>query len=268
MNKPYYINLFRELGLLNGIRFSVWNKIQHRINGKYKGLWRIHINSIDYDVYIRPHTTDYCLIAEFFLNGAADESSRFQYDIDFSRKIKGPVRYIIDAGANIGLFSVLYARKFSQASIIAVEPEQENSCMLLKNIKNLNGVKFLRGGVWSRNCYLNVHESRTGEWGFTVSECSREDADVRAFSIPGIMKKYGFPYIDILKVDIEGSEYEIFKDKKCLEWLPLVKVLIIETHDRKIPGCEAAVMRRMKHLGFVFEKTGEDFVFYRKPWNG
>ena len=120
MNKPYYINLFRELGLLNGIRFSVWNKIQHRINGKYKGLWRIHINSIDYDVYIRPHTTDYCLIAEFFLNGAADESSRFQYDIDFSRKIKGPVRYIIDAGANIGLFSVLYARKFSQASIIAV----------------------------------------------------------------------------------------------------------------------------------------------------
>ena len=78
----------------------------------------------------------------------------------------------------------------------------------------------------------------TGEWGFTVSECSREDADVRAFSIPGIMKKYGFPYIDILKMDIEGSEYEIFKDKKCLEWLPLVKVLIIETHDRKIPGCE------------------------------
>lgn len=65
-------------------------------------------------------------------------------------------------------------------------------------------------------------------------------------------------------MDIEGSEMEVFQDEKCLEWLKLVKVLIIETHDDKAAGCEGVVMDRMKLSGYVYEKAGEDFVFYRK----
>lgn len=264
MNKMYYSNMFRELGFFNGTRFSVFNKVRYKIRRQRNSLWKIHINSLNYDVFIRPYTTDYDLMAEFFLNGVLSEKRIFQYDIDFSNKIREPVKYIIDAGANIGLFSVLYGRKFSGASIIAVEPEQENYKMLLKNTKNLSRVQTLRGGVWSKNCYLKVNESKTGAWGFTVSECDKSKSDICAFSIQSIMKKYGFPYIDILKMDIEGSEYEVFHDEKCLEWLPLVKVLIIETHDDNVPGCEQAVMKKMESLGYMAEKAGEDIVFYKE----
>lgn len=263
MHKSYYSNMFRELGIFNGIRFSVFNKVRHKISMKRNPLWRVHIRSMDYSLFIRPFTTDYDLIAEFFLNGAVNEERMFQYDIDLSDKIKGPVKYIIDAGANIGLFSVLYGRKYREASIIAVEPERENYQMLLKNTENLKNVQPLRGGIWSRDCYLKVNESKTGAWGFTVSECDKNRSDIRAYSIQNIMEKSGFPYIDILKMDIEGSEYEVFSSKKCLEWLQLVKVLIIETHDSKIPGCGEAVRKKMQLLGYVQETAGEDIVFYK-----
>ncbi len=264
MNKAYYSNMIRELGILNGIRFSVFNKVRHKMKIKRNYLWRIHINSLGRDVYIRPFTTDFDLIGDFFLNGAISRESKYQYDINFSDKLKKPAKYVIDAGANIGLFSVLYKKKFCGATIAAIEPEQGNYRLLLKNIKNLNGVKALRGGVWSKKCFLKINESKTGAWGFTVSECEQKDSDIFAFSIPDIMKKYKFPYIDILKMDIEGSEMEVFQDEKCLEWLKLVKVLIIETHDDKAAGCEGVVMDRMKLSGYVYEKAGEDFVFYRK----
>ena len=191
MNTIFYHNLFRELGIFNGVRFAVLNKFK-RYSRKNKTInvpiWKLNINSMNESVLIRPYTTDFDLVKEFFLN--ADESSKNQYDIDFSNKLIYPVRYIIDAGANIGLFSILYKNKFKNAEIIAIEPEKNNFKMLKKNINGCTRIQTLRGGLWSKSCYLKVKESRSGEWGFTVVECSKDQSDVYAYSVLDVINRY------------------------------------------------------------------------------
>lgn len=67
--------------------------------------------------------------------------------------------------------------------------------------------------------------------------------------------------IDILKLDIEGSEYEIFSKSSYKNWLSKVKCLIIETHDNIIPGTDALINKIMaenRYEKFVF---GENQIF-------
>ena len=53
-----------------------------------------------------------------------------------------------------------------------------------------------------------------------------------------LMAEMNLDSIDLLKVDIEGAEKEVFED--C-DWMQRVDCLIIELHDRFKPGCSRAV---------------------------
>ena len=49
------------------------------------------------------------------------------------------------------------------------------------------------------------------------------------------MQDYGFRQIDLLKIDIEGAEQQIFNDEPHLaQFLPSVRFLILEVHDEFI----------------------------------
>jgi hypothetical protein len=54
-------------------------------------------------------------------------------------------------------------------------------------------------------------------------------------TIDKIMKNYSLSKIDILKVDIEGAEKEVFSD--TLSWIEKVDSIIIELHERMKKGC-------------------------------
>ena len=49
------------------------------------------------------------------------------------------------------------------------------------------------------------------------------------------MKEQGIDHIDLLKIDIEGAEREIFRDPSS--WIGKVDALIVELHERMKPGC-------------------------------
>ena len=66
--------------------------------------------------------------------------------------------------------------------------------------------------------------------------------------------------IDILKIDIEGSEKEVFQHGYA-DWLPKIKVLIIELHDRMVPGASAAVFSAINQYDFSVDIKGENLVF-------
>lgn len=262
MNIAYYRNLFDQLGIINSAKYVCYQRILQSLRYKKKE-WKLKIKFLGKKVIVRPATTDFELIGEFFLNGAVNVDSVFQYDIDFTDKIQGDVKYIIDGGANIGFFSLLYHRMFPNATIVAIEPEDDNFRILQRNTEEINNIKLIQGGVWNKNCYLRVEPSKTGSWGFTVKECAEKEADVNAYSIKNIMEQYGLPFIDILKMDIEGSEFYVFDDDKCNEWLGKVKCLIIECHDDKVAGCEDIVYKRMRDLDYRYEVVGENIVFYK-----
>lgn len=58
---------------------------------------------------------------------------------------------------------------------------------------------------------------------------------VAAMTIDKIMKDYNIEKIDILKIDIEGAEREVFSDTSS--WLERVDSIIVELHERMKTEC-------------------------------
>jgi hypothetical protein len=81
-----------------------------------------------------------------------------------------------------------------------------------------------------------------------------------AICIPTIMKQQGWPVIDLLKIDIEGSEKEIFSTN-YEAWLPQVRMLLVEVHDNMQMGSSAAVFRATSQYNFSFDMKHENLIF-------
>jgi FkbM family methyltransferase len=147
---------------------------------------------------------------------------------------KGAPKLIIDAGANIGLSTIFFKSYFPNARVICIEPDPEN-ITLLQN--NLDENKFfdcdvIRSGLWYKDCRLALsHDFRDGlPWSITVVE--QEDGEIRGLGIASLLESCKGERIGLLKIDIEGSEFELFKRMESM--LPLLKqsdCIVAEIHE-------------------------------------
>jgi len=185
---------------------------------------------------------------------------------DYNLTINFNPSTIIDGGANIGLTSVFFANKYPNADIVAVEPEEGNFEMLKKNTKNYGRISLIRSGIWSHSAILSVIDEGKGNNSFTVAEILSPKVDsINAISIYDIMQERSWDTIDILKLDIEGAEKNVF-EKKFEQWLPRVKILVIEFHDRMVEGCSSTVLKALSNYSFRSEIKGENTIFYNKKF--
>ena len=87
----------------------------------------------------------------------------------------------------------------------------------------------------------------------------------QGITIEKIFRDSSFEYIDILKLDIEGSEADIFSERSNYQsWLPYVKVLIIELHDRMRSDCSYNFFRAIGWYRYFFMFIGENLIFIRE----
>jgi len=149
---------------------------------------------------------------------------------------------IVDAGANIGLASIYFANKYPSAKIIAIEPEESNFKLLRENVAPYINIIPVQAALWHKNEEINLVDPGLGKWGFMTEEQDASENPlgvfchpVMAMTIDKIIDDYELDKIDILKVDIEGAEREVFGD--TLSWIEKVDALIIELHERMKPGC-------------------------------
>ncbi|CAI5982039.1 unnamed protein product [Closterium sp. NIES-65] len=76
---------------------------------------------------------------------------------------------ILDAGANIGLASLIFALRFPRALIVAVEPARDNFALLQRNVKHLPRILPVNAALWSHDTRIAVTAGRReGFWA-----CSR-----------------------------------------------------------------------------------------------
>lgn len=165
---------------------------------------------------------------------------------------------IVDAGANVGYSVLRFFLEFPEARVIALEPGTENLAQLRKNCAGYTNLSVESCGLWNRIARLKIVNPEAGSNAFIVSE--DPEGDIPAVSVDDIIAKHSLDRIDLLKVDIEGSEIEVFSNSE--KWLPKVRALLIETHDDQRPGCSDAVRRATsKHMSFQ-GYIGE-YEFYR-----
>lgn len=165
---------------------------------------------------------------------------------------------IVDCGANAGFSSAYLLSQFPSASVIAIEPDSDNFDMLCKNTSEFGSrCMQLHAGIWSKDCGLRFSEEVFGdgrEWSISVRQAEDgESEDIKGLSMHTILKMLPMNQnIDLLKIDIEGSEKDLFK-VDCQDWLKHVDNIIIELHSEE---CKKLYLEQVALAGFNSRMIG------------
>jgi FkbM family methyltransferase len=149
---------------------------------------------------------------------------------------------VIDLGANIGLASLYLAHHSPASRILSVEPNPQTYQMLVRNVQSLGGrCQTLKAAAWGTHNLLAPDPQLARDRFSTVtlreaSSVVRDEWTVEGFTMPEILDYSGFDTVDLLKVDIEGAEAEIFSGSD-LKWLRRVGAIAIEFHKDSREKC-------------------------------
>jgi FkbM family methyltransferase len=213
---------------------------------------QIYLSSTGRKITLRGATTDVACFEKVFIS--KEYSSPFEYS----------PQVIVDAGANVGMATLYFASRYPTARILAIEPESANFKMLQRNCSGLSNVVLVQAALWPVQRRLTISDDGFGEWAYSVTEQgATESTEVSAITIEEILRKLAVNRIDLLKLDIEGSERELFSTDAGA-WLDRVECIVIELHDRYRPGCAKAFYSALATRNFIQEIRGEN-IFVRLP---
>ncbi|MBD2167638.1 FkbM family methyltransferase [Calothrix membranacea FACHB-236] len=170
--------------------------------------------------------------------------------------------YIFDVGANIGLFSLFANRIQNQVKIYAFEPIKQTFQILEANTRlhNLNNIQLFNYGISSEDnpektfiFYPNMAGNSTTKPGEIIADGDDvktetnsepiEDLFASFFAeeqqvkcpvrrLSSVMDELGINSIDLLKIDVEGAEYEVLQGIEKKDWSK-IKQIVGEVHDKK-----------------------------------
>jgi FkbM family methyltransferase len=195
-------------------------------------------------VFLRPGTSDLNVYDEVFIGR--------EYELDLGRPL-----VIVDAGAHVGLAATYFASRYPEALVIALEPEPENFRVLQFNARSYANIKPVNVGIWGRPAHLRIDNPSDSTWSFRVSE-DTSGRGIPAVGVADIAAEHGLQRIDVLKLDVEGSEIEVLNSSEL--WLNRVGTIIIELHDRFRPGCRQALEAALQDYDYQRTSSGESVV--------
>ena len=165
---------------------------------------------------------------------------------------------ILDCGANIGLATLFFKRLYPKARISCFEADPTTASILRKNVDQ-NNLKE----VSAHNLMLSNDE---GEHVFYVA--GDQDGSLMMSSMPGRLSnhreivvktgklsRYIDGPVDLLKLDVEGAEFDVMTDLKSSGKLSQIRRMVIEYH-HKIggqPSCMAKFLALLEEEGFEYQ---------------
>lgn len=174
-------------------------------------------------------------------------------------------KLIVDCGGDIGCSAVYFANRYPSAQIYVIEPELNHIKILQFNTILYDQIHVIPAALWDKETSIRVEDKGFGDLGWmTVDTTADDPAAMKTVTIGKILAESGFDEIDLLKIDIEGAEKEIFSAPDVDSWLSKVKVLTIELHDRMKPGCSDAFFKAVSKYHWHFELRGENLIFMRE----
>ena len=178
---------------------------------------RVTHNHSEWRLPMRMSSEDYAAFREVFLFG--------YYDHDL-----GQPKTILDLGGYCGYSAVAFSARFPQARIAAVEPHPDNFAALTANIKLNNlPVTVFQAAATVTDGPVRLLLGGGMTHGLTPTNYSTGAAiTVEGLSIPTILQRLGWDRTDLLKIDIEGAEEQLFRAHQ--PWLTRVKTIIGEYH--------------------------------------
>lgn len=171
----------------------------------------------------------------------------------------------VDIGANLGFFS-MYAIQQGAEKVYAVEPCAKTFKFLTKNVDGKN-VEVINKALGNKNGDRSFCINNTLSGGNHLDGISHDSKglEVQRITVSGMnindfLHEYSIDYIDFLKIDCEGSEYEIFEAIDVDYLKNNIGKIVGEFHDSR-NGEIYGVVDKLKDCGFECE-------FYSPTWGG
>lgn len=131
-------------------------------------------------------------------------------NIKFSRK---PIN-CVDVGANVGTFSYYVANLFE--NVYAYEAMVETYDVAKENLKNFKNVNLFNKAVYREGgSEVKIYKNESGLTGdSSIYGTGTENFNlVNTVSLENILEKNNIDFIDYMKVDCEGAEYDFLMGK-------------------------------------------------------
>lgn len=180
----------------------------------------------------------------------------------FKRKVYGPppTGVVIDLGANIGAFSLYAAQKATRVYVFEPDPSNftqlEKNCALNRSLPISAFKKAIGGSMRTGNLSLGV--TNKGASSLVISR-SRQSVPVEIITLDHALSLCGVSHVDFLKIDIEGSEFELF-ESCSLQTLRRISRIVMELH--KVPGKRYRdIVQKLNWAGFTV-RTRRTHVLY------
>jgi FkbM family methyltransferase len=173
---------------------------------------------------------------------------------------------IFDIGANLGFCSLYFKSRFPDSVIYCFEPVPVNFDYLTKNLRrNPNqAVIPIHAGIASRHGTLTLYSGCDDDFP-TDSSAIAANGTGTSFTIDtvrleDVLDEYEITKIDLLKVDCEGAEYDLFYNSRQ-DVFDIVENVVMEVHhgDGENENI-AAICEHLGKLGFHY-CVAEDALF-------
>jgi FkbM family methyltransferase len=185
---------------------------------------------------------------------------------DYACKTDSSAPRIIDCGGNIGITTLFYKHYYPQAKITAFEPMKDAFDALKFNTSGLKDVEIINAAVSREDGEITFWELPNNPGGSTASpdvfktkgkRLNFSETKAKAVKLSNYIKEP----VDILKIDIEGSEGNVFEDLVSNKKISLIKDIVFEYHynPKNLSNKLSRIIDLLESSGFKVIIYGTDF---------
>lgn len=203
-------------------------------------------------LYARENLWDARIIREIFVQRP--------YLRGFDDLPAGPV--VVDVGGYIGDFSVYAARRMNASRVIVYEPTSENWRMLVDNIalnhleSRVVAVNEAVGESGTLKLNVDVDGQEIHSSAYWYPEAPKRE--VPSITLDELLDTHELTTVDLLKVDCEGGEYDIFTHASD-DALARIQRFTMEWHlvGDRTQALRGAMVERLRNSGFRMWEDGQ-----------
>lgn len=237
----YWRPFWRRFGLIPGTRMSrSLARVEYR--GEPGERVPVHVPGWLHPVLLRAGTSDAAVFRQVLMRCELEIAIR-----------PSPLR-ILDGGMNFGLASLVFAHRWPAAKIVGVELEASNAEAARRNCQSFSSIQVRHAALWDHSGTVTVTDPGAEAHSYQATESS-QGTPVRSYRIGELLDELGWDSVDLIKLDIEGAERRVFDDGAA--WLPRVRHVLVELHDRLEPGCTEAFTRAFSGGEWAIQQHGE-----------
>jgi len=223
--KVFFACLFRLIGNKNWGRRNIKYFLSYcRYAMKYIVYWKLlkiplHSETIlKYKLHFFHYSIFLSLFEDMFLND--------EYYVKLPRN-----PHIIDLGSEIGLSVTYFKSMYPNARIMAFEPDPASYELLTKNIRNNIMKKVTTYNVAPANKVglMSFYIDPSVEGSLTMSLFEKRQKKRIAVKVDRL-SHYIKQRVDLLKMDIEGAEFDVLSDLSHSKKISLIDSMMMEYH--------------------------------------